>query len=82
MAEKIKCVKLDVLMQCQRDIIERHIDQHKWFKHIPDKEAGVSDFIKQYAWLMRDLFCNYICDSKDGCKLRGQFSSKTHCEES
>lgn len=53
-------------MKIQRDIISRHIDEHKYFKHIVDREKAVVDFIKQYAWLMRETYC-LACPDKDTC---------------
>lgn len=76
MEENTKCVKLAVLMECQRDVIERHIDEHKWFKHIPDKDRGIMDFIRQYAWLMREMYCGYACEERNKCEIARKIREK------
>ena len=64
---KIGCDKLDEFMKAQISVIEKHIGAHKWFQHIPDKEAGVKDFIEKYGWLIREMYCGYACPNKDKC---------------
>ena len=64
-----KCEKLKEFLTCQQDIIKRHIDEHLWFQHIPEKEKGIADFIQKYGWLMRELFCLHSCENKDKCDL-------------
>lgn len=63
------CQKLKDLMKVEREIISRHIDDHKWFNQIVDKNEGVADFIQKYAWIIREMFCTYMCENKDGCTL-------------
>jgi len=55
------CIHLNDLVKTERELIERHIDEHKWFHHIPNKEDGIRDFIQEYAWLMKEMFCEYVC---------------------
>ena len=43
------CQKLKDFLDIERKIIIRHIDQHKWFNKISDKNEGISDFIGKYG---------------------------------
>lgn len=63
------CNQLKNLLKIQTQIIEEHIDKHKWFNHIEDKNEAIVDFIDKYAWLMRQMFCEYICEKRDDCDL-------------
>lgn len=65
-----KCNKLRELLECQTDIIKRHLDRHKWFNEISGENEGVADFITKYGWLMRELYCGYSCQSRDNCNLK------------
>lgn len=71
-----RCEKLDKLLECQREVITRHIDEHKWFAQEPDREKGIADFIKRYAWLMREMFCAYSCELRNECELAKKMIKK------
>lgn len=64
-----KCEHLRNFMKCQLEVIQRHIDEHKWLNQIPEADKGVSDFIAKYGWLMREMYCVYTCPKKDECTL-------------
>ena len=64
------CQKLKDFLEIERKIIIRHIDDHKWFNKISDKNEGIADFINKYGWIIREMFCTYMCENKDGCDLR------------
>jgi hypothetical protein len=57
-------------LNTQINVVNRHIDKHKWFNHIENKEDAVADFIEKYAWLMRDMYCEYICEHDTECDVR------------
>jgi hypothetical protein len=63
------CAHLDELLKCEVDIIKRHLERHKWYNAIPDEAEGISDFIKRYGWLMRELYCGYACPDRNNCNL-------------
>ncbi len=44
------------LLEAEASLLERHIDRHKYFRGIPDKKAGVLDFLRQYGPIMEELF--------------------------
>lgn len=62
------CDKLKDLLHVEGKIIQRHIDRHKWFQHIENKNTAVIDFIEKYGWLMRELYCENLCDKKGDCE--------------
>jgi len=64
-----RCEHLEEFLDCELSIIKRHLARHKWFNAITDENDGVSDFIKRYGWLIRELYCEYGCPAKDTCDL-------------
>lgn len=64
-----KCNKLKEFMSCQLEVIQRHIDEHKWLNGIEDKDKAVNDFVKKFGWIIRELYCLYSCSEKDKCNL-------------
>lgn len=63
------CNKLKDLLHVEGNIIKRHIDRHKWFQHIDDKNLAVVDFIEKYGWLMREIYCENLCERKGDCEV-------------
>lgn len=68
-----KCTKLNKLLEVQKTIISKHIDEHKWFKHIQDDQDAKIDFVQQYGWLMREIMCGHFCDCRDDCEIAKDF---------
>lgn len=64
-----QCEHLREFLDCQIDIIQRHLEKHKWFNQIPTEAEGIRDFIKKYGWLMRDLYCRHACEKRGECKV-------------
>ena len=46
------CTHLKDFLEAEMLIVKRHIDEHKWFLHIEDKNEAIDDFIKKYAWII------------------------------
>jgi len=67
------CNHLADLLKIQEEIIRRNLDAHKWFKHIPDKEQGMIDFIETYGWILREMYCGHMCPARDTCDIAQQF---------
>lgn len=72
-----ECKHLESLLIEQEHIIRRHIDQHKWYKMIADKNRAVEDFIEKYAWVMREMYCDLCPDSKE-CKPYNNYLKKNN----
>lgn len=74
MSNKIKyCTNLKKLLSVECEIIKRHIDDHKWFNAIADKETAICDFIEKYAWLMREVYCGSVCEKRYECECAEEF---------
>jgi len=64
---KMKCENLEQLLIIEREIIIKHIDKHKWYIKEPDLNKAVIDFNDKYGWLMRDIYCGYMCEYNNIC---------------
>lgn len=62
------CTKLKSLLEEEKEIINKHIDYHKWCNKISDKNEAIMDFIKKYIWIIKEMYCFNVC--KEDCKLR------------
>ena len=62
-------IKLIKLLDVEKKIIERHVDEHKWLNHIADPTVGMIDFIKKFGWIMREVYCEGVCDRKEDCEI-------------
>jgi hypothetical protein len=64
-----KCDRLAQFMSVQQEIIKRHIDEHKWYRHISDTTEAVAAFSDEYGWLIREVWCRYTCPIRNQCTL-------------
>ena len=71
-----ECKRIRDILDAQIDIIERHVDQHKWFQQIEDRNEAISDFIEKYGFIMREFYCSRICEDRFGCKLALEYNPK------
>ena len=62
-------------MKTQLDVVSKHLDEHKWLRHIEDKNEALSSFIADYGWLMRELYCTRICEHRTTCEVAQQLSA-------
>ena len=67
------CKHLQDFLRCETKLIRKHLDRHKWFQGIPDEGEGIRDFIEKYGWLIRELYCGYVCSERSNCKLAEAF---------
>lgn len=63
------CIHLADFLRVERAIIEKHIDMHKWCREIPDVNEGVADFIDEFGWLMREMYCGHVCEHRCDCQI-------------
>ena len=70
------CEKLQDILQIQLEIIQRHIDKHKWFRGIKNEDDAVLDFIDKYGFIMREFYCSRICDNRLDCEVAREFDPK------
>lgn len=64
----IGCRHLRDLLESQREIILRHVDRHRWFRHIEDREEAMLDFVEKFGWIMREFHCTKICTDRSECE--------------
>jgi len=68
------CNHLSGFMRIQIDIIKKHIDEHKFLRHMEDKNEALESFIHDYGWLIRELYCTRICELQNDCEIAMQLS--------
>ena len=71
-----RCKRIEEILDAQIDIIERHIEQHKWFQQIENREEAIADFIEKYGFIMREFYCSRICEDRFDCEIAREFGPK------
>ena len=71
-----ECSRLKEILEAQIDIIERHVDNHKWFMQIEDRNEAIGDFIEKYGFIMREFYCSRICDERFTCEVASRYNPK------
>ena len=66
----VKCEHLKELLDVEIAIIRKHLDNHKWCQHISDENTAVQDFVDKYGWLMREFYCNFVCQTRENCEIK------------
>lgn len=77
-----QCIQLGKFLKLERSIILKHIEDHKWCRHIEDHNMGVADFIDNFGWLMREMYCGHICDKRENCMMAQQHKAEIEAEKS
>lgn len=70
-----KCKHLAAFMRTQLDVVQKHLDEHKYLRKIADREEALSSFIADYGWLIRELYCTRICEKRCDCEIATELSS-------
>ncbi|MBW3020878.1 hypothetical protein KY334_06285 [Candidatus Woesearchaeota archaeon] len=76
-----QCKHVQQLLKAEKTVIVRHLKQHKYFQHIADDNAAVSDFIEKYGWLMREMYCENVCEDREQCDCEQLFFNKKDRED-
>jgi hypothetical protein len=61
------CKNLKTFLQIETQLINEHIDKHKWCNHIIGDEEAIVDFVGKFAWLIREIYCGSICEHRSDC---------------
>jgi len=69
------CQHLAGFMKTQLDVINKHLDEHKYLRSIEDKNEAIASFINDYGWLIRELYCTRICNNCSSCDTATELSS-------
>ena len=70
-----KCQRLSEFMRAQIEIVQKHLDEHKYLRKMENREEALDSFIHDYGWLIRELYCTRICEMRVGCKIAAHLSS-------
>ena len=62
---KSTCLHLAAFMKTQKDVIQKHLDEHKFLRQIQTSEEALESFIHDYGWLIRELYCTRICEYRN-----------------
>ena len=62
-------------MKAQLEVVRKHLDEHKYLRRIEDSNEALDSFIKDYGWLIREMYCSKICSMREGCEIASQMSS-------
>jgi len=60
------CTHLRELLKEERSVIERHLKEFMAHKNIEDCTQAKEGFIKEYGWIMREMYCD-LCPDKESC---------------
>lgn len=62
-------------MKAQLEVVKKHLDEHKYLRRIEDSNEALDSFIKDYGWLIREMYCSKICSVREDCEVASQMSS-------
>ncbi len=63
-----KCTNLKGLVCLEIKLIEKYIAKCDFA--VTDRNTAASEFVTKYAWLVKDIFCNSICEYRNECKIK------------
>lgn len=61
------CTHLEDEVKIVEWVMKKHLDRYKWFRGIANKTEAEIKFVQEYAFLIRDIYCEFCC-SKDCIK--------------
>lgn len=64
-----RCTHLKGLLATEMAIIQKHLDEHIFLRHLDDRTEAMESFIQDYGWLMRELYCSQICQKRESCAI-------------
>ena len=70
-----QCECLSDFMKAQMDVVSKHLDEHRYLRSMADKQQALESFIKDYGWLIREMYCTRICEHRSTCEIAIQLSS-------
>ena len=73
--QAVSCQRLSEFMKTQLEVVRKHLDEHKYLRRIEDSNVALDSFIKDYGWLIREMYCSKICSIREGCEIAAQMSS-------
>ena len=70
----VSCQHLKDFMKAQLEVIGRHLDEHKYLRHMEDKNEALASFINDYGWIIREIYCTHVCELRDSCDIATELS--------
>jgi len=61
-------------MKTQLDVVQKHLDEHRYLRKIKDRNEALQSFIEDYGWLIRELYCTRICELRSDCETAMELS--------
>ncbi len=61
------CPELRRLLEVEVAIMRKHLDRHKWFRHLADDNEASLHFVHEYGWLMKEIYCA-CCKLSETCE--------------
>lgn len=65
-----QCKHVKDINSAQIRLIRKHLEKHKWYRHLPDDDTAALSFVNEYATLMRDSYCGRECEEWKTCSAR------------
>jgi len=70
------CTQIKQLLAAQIQIIREHIAEHKWYRHLKSENEAIIAFVDEYGFIMREMYCRYVCPNRFECKWAEVFIAK------
>ena len=74
------CNHIKELNQVQAEIIEKHVEKHKFYRKIVDRDQAILDFIKSFGWAFRESFCRGCRDRHECVPFKTMVADKNNTE--
>lgn len=71
----MSCTRLKELMLEEGDLMKRHLDEYMESRNINDIAEAKMKFVKDYAWLMKEIYCD-LCPDNKTCDAYREFLEK------
>lgn len=62
------CSHFRDFMKEQVELMKRHVDRHKFYRGIPDRQQAEIDFIENFGGLLREMYCDTACPEHEQCQ--------------
>jgi len=69
MEKEQSCQCMSELLKVQRNVIKKHLDEHMFLRNITDRTEALETFIRDYGWIIREMYCVNVCKKKDNCLI-------------
>jgi hypothetical protein len=71
-----KCERVSEIVSAESEVIKDHLDKHKYYNHLDTDNEAIADFVKKYAWIMREAYCGSVCRDRNKCGVVPTFTDE------